>query len=158
LTSSIARKLHRLLESGSRRIDFGRPAVRAGLALAALCAVLALAAAAWFAYLDARGVTLNVVEAREAYVRGIRAKLQDATENARAGSAPERQVGSLRLRIVVNRQGRLVSTSVAESSGSPALDELALRIVRESAPFERFPDKVRRTTRYIEIVSTFNFR
>jgi len=158
VNSPLPEKLYRLLESGNRRIDFRKPAVRAALIALGLGTVAMLGTAAWIAYLDVRAVTPSLMEAREAYVRDVRAKIQDATDAARAGRVPPGLSGTLRARIIVNRQGRLVAATIMSSSGHPALDEFALRIVRESAPFERFPDKVRRTTRIVEIVSTFDFR
>ena len=158
MTTPFAHRLRRLFEAGNRRIDFAHPAVRVAAALFTVAALAALGAAAWFAYLDTRHVTLSVVEAREAYVRGVQAKIQDATAALRTAGLPPGAVGTLRVRILVNRQGRLVSATVTDSSGNPALDELALRAVRESAPFDRFPEKVRRYIRVVEINSTFNFK
>jgi TonB family protein len=158
VTPTIAQRFRSLIEAGSRRMDFSRPAARALLAALALAAVATLAAGIWFAYLDSRTVRVSYSDLRRAYVERAREKIQVATdaaaeERARLGSA-----SSLKLRVVVNPNGGLMSATVVESSGNRAVDDLALRIVRESAPFEPFPPLMRRYTTSVEIYGTFHFK
>lgn len=154
--SPFASRLRRLLDAGSSRIDFTRPAARILLVVLALAAVAALAGGIWFAYLDSRTVTVNYSDLRQAYVARVREKIQVAAdaavdERSRLGAATP-----LKLRIVVDPNGALMSATVVESSGNRAVDDLALRVVKASAPFEDFPPLMRRYTTSVEILGTFN--
>ena len=156
---TLAQRLRRfVLDSGSQRLDFRHPLVRALLALLALGAVAALAAVTWMAYVDSRNAAVVINDPRVAYVDEVRLKLQAATEAALATQPRRQQVVSSLLRLQVNHRGRLISSEIVRSSGQSELDELALRIVRQSAPFEPFPLDMRRTTNIVEITSEFNFR
>lgn len=139
-------------------MDLAHPAVRALLVLLALGTVAALAAAGWVAYVDSRNAAVEVTDPRELYVSGIRQKIQVATETALAALPQRNQAGSPQLLIRVNYRGELISATVIRSSGQAALDDLVLRIVRESAPFEPFSLDMRRTTNIVEITSEFDFR
>jgi protein TonB len=46
---------------------------------------------------------------------------------------------------------------VERSSGHKLLDQAAVRIVRLAAPYERFPENVRRDTDIIHITRTWTF-
>ena len=155
--NELGNRLRRFVEAGSARIDFTRPAARALLVVLALAAVAALAGGVWFAYLDSRTTSVNYSDLRQAYVARVREKIQVAAdaavdERSRLGAATP-----FKLRIVVNPSGALISAHVVESSGNRAVDDLALRVVRESAPFEDFPPLMRRYTTSVEIFGTFNF-
>lgn len=65
--------------------------------------------------------------------------------------------GSLRLLVVIARDGSVVDLQVLESSGYPVLDNAALRIVRLSAPFAPFTGELARTYDQIEIIRTWRF-
>lgn len=147
-----------LLDTGSRRLDFSHPGMRALLVLLALGAVAALAAASWLAYVDFRNAAIVVTDPRQIYVDNIRQKIQAAMEAALTTLGKPDQQGSTQLRILVNHRGALVSASVVRSSGHPDLDELAVRIVKRAAPFEPFSLDMRRTTNVVEISSEFNFQ
>jgi TonB family protein len=156
---TLAQRLRRfVLDSGSRRLDFRHPAVRALLVLLALGAVAALAAAAWMAYVDSRNAAVVINDPRVAYVNEVGLKIQAATESALAALPQEQRAGSPTVLIRVNHRGRLISATVTRSSGNTALDELALDIVRRTAPFEPFPLAMRRTTNIVEITSEFRFQ
>jgi len=139
-------------------MDFSHPGARALLVLFALAAATALAAASWFAYVDSRNAAVAVTDPRQIYVDNIRQKIQAATEAALAALPPQDRAGSPQLRIQVNHRGALISAKVERPSGDPALDELALRIVKQAAPFEPFSLDMRRTTNVVEITSEFNFQ
>lgn len=49
------------------------------------------------------------------------------------------QAGTARVAVVLDRQGRLVSRKLLESSGSDQLDAAALQIVEQAAPFTAPP-------------------
>ena len=139
-------------------MDVGRPAARVLLALLGLAALAALGTTAWLAFLDTRSEVVTVTDPRVAYVNIVREKIQEATDAAYSKELQRGQGSSLELRIELNPDGKLVSTAVARSSGDADLDELALRVVRDSAPFEPFPAAVRRTTNIMEISSSFFFK
>jgi len=151
-------RLRRLLEMGDRRMDFGRPAARIFLAVLGVAAVAALGTAVWLAFLDTRSEAFTVTDPRVAYVNLVREKIQEATDAAYSKELQRGQGSSLELRIELNPDGKLVSAAVTRSSGIAALDDLALRAVRDSAPFEPFPLEMRRTTNILEINSTFFFK
>jgi protein TonB len=72
-------------------------------------------------------------------------------------AAGERLYGQLTMVISLDSQGQLLSTEVARSSGNPLLDERAVAIVRNAAPFGRFNRKMRAQADQIVVVTRFNF-
>jgi protein TonB len=72
-------------------------------------------------------------------------------------AAGERIYGQLTMVISLDSQGQLLSTEVARSSGNPLLDERAVAIVRNAAPFGRFNRKMRAQADQIVVVTRFNF-
>lgn len=65
--------------------------------------------------------------------------------------------GKLIMAITIDSQGQLVSTEIAEPSGNPLLDERAVAIVRNTAPFGPFSAHMRQTADQIVVVSRFRF-
>jgi protein TonB len=59
--------------------------------------------------------------------------------------------------VVINADGTLVDARLLTSSGVPALDAAALRIVRLSAPFPAFPVELRRRFDQLEILRSWQF-
>jgi len=157
--STIGQRLRRfLLDGGSRRLDFRHPATRGVAALLALAAVAALGFVSWMAYVDSRNAAVAMTDPRMLYVNAIRQKIQAATEAALAASPQRGLTGSPTALIRVNYRGNLISATIVKSSGHAALDDLVLRIIRETAPFEPFSHDMRRTTNIVEITSEFNLR
>lgn len=72
-------------------------------------------------------------------------------------AAGGRLYGQLTMVITVDSQGQLLSTEVARSSGNPLLDERAVAIVRNAAPFGRFNRNMRAQADQIVVVTRFNF-
>lgn len=72
-------------------------------------------------------------------------------------AAGEKLYGQLTMVITVDNQGQLLSTEVARSSGKPLLDERAVAIVRNAAPFGNFNRKMRAQADQIVVVTRFNF-
>lgn len=93
-----------------------------------------------------------------AYVDNWRRKIE-RVGNLNYPSAARRQrlYGSLQLTVVVRADGEVESIVLNRSSGHAVLDEAAMRIVRLSAPFDRFPPGIRRDTDYISITRTWSF-
>jgi periplasmic protein TonB len=65
--------------------------------------------------------------------------------------------GSLRMLVVLRFDGALEEVRLLESSGHPALDEAALRIVRLAAPYQAFPVEMRKKYDRLEIIRTWQF-
>lgn len=67
--------------------------------------------------------------------------------------------GSLVVMVSVDAQGRLTKEgiSVMKSSGNQELDRQAIAIIRSSAPFGRFPERMRKQIDVLDWVSTFEF-
>jgi periplasmic protein TonB len=65
--------------------------------------------------------------------------------------------GSLLLTVAIKADGEVEAVEVERSSGHKLLDQAAIRIVRLSAPFDRFPDNIRRDTDIIHITRTWTF-
>ena len=65
--------------------------------------------------------------------------------------------GSLRLLVVVRKDGALQEMRILESSGHPILDRAALDIMRKSAPFSPFSRELAREFDQIEIIRTWRF-
>ncbi|WP_437879365.1 energy transducer TonB [Pseudomonas sp. LRF_L74] len=68
----------------------------------------------------------------------------------------KRIYGSLRLLVSINRDGSLYEVTVLESSGQPALDQAAQKIVRLAAPFAPFSGDLAEFDR-LEIIRTWRF-
>lgn len=65
--------------------------------------------------------------------------------------------GSLRMLVVVDRNGSVQELRVLESSGHTVLDEAAMRIVRLSAPFAPFAGELAKHFDQVEIIRTWRF-
>jgi protein TonB len=65
--------------------------------------------------------------------------------------------GSLRMLVVIDRNGTLKELRVLESSGQPVLDEAAMRIVRLAAPFAPFSGDLANNFDQVEIIRTWRF-
>ena len=72
-------------------------------------------------------------------------------------AAGEKLYGQLTMVIAVDSRGQLLSTEVARSSGRPLLDEHAVAIVRNAAPFGNFTPPMRAQADQIVVVTRFNF-
>ena len=66
--------------------------------------------------------------------------------------------GSLRLLVVIRRDGSLEKIELLSSSGHALLDEAAIKIVRMAAPFAPFSSELRATTDKLEIIRTWQFQ
>ena len=66
--------------------------------------------------------------------------------------------GSLRLLVVIHRDGSLEDIKILSSSGHALLDEAAIKIVRLAAPFAPFSAELQATTDRLEIIRTWQFQ
>jgi TonB family protein len=103
-----------------------------------------------------RYVTAITPEPRYArYADAWRRKVETAAQTAampRAGL-----YGSLVLTTYIRPDGTVARIEISRSSGQDALDRAAVDIVRAAAPFDAFPDEIRRDTAALAIVRTFSF-
>ena len=66
--------------------------------------------------------------------------------------------GDLRLLAAVRRDGTVARVEILASSGHAVLDEAAIRILREAAPFAPFPPALSAEADVLEIIRTWKFR
>lgn len=66
--------------------------------------------------------------------------------------------GSLRMVVVIERDGSVKDVQILNSSGNSVLDDAAIRIVRLSAPFAPFPPEMREDVDQLEIIRTWSFQ
>ncbi len=65
--------------------------------------------------------------------------------------------GALQLTIAIKANGEVEDVQINRSSGHPVLDEAAKRIVHLAAPYDRFPDNIKRDTDVLHITRTWLF-
>jgi TonB family protein len=67
--------------------------------------------------------------------------------------------GNFRVQIksVIDFQGNLLAAEILQSSGNSALDAMALKILKNSSPFQPFPDDMLSRYSQLEIVRDWNF-
>ncbi len=93
-----------------------------------------------------------------AYVDNWRLKIERVGNLNYPQEARDRKLyGSLQLTVGIKPDGELESVEINRSSGKKVLDQAALRIVRLAAPFDRFPDSIRRDTDILYITRTWTF-
>jgi len=65
--------------------------------------------------------------------------------------------GSLRLTVSINQEGLIVDVIIEKSSGSQALDNAAIRIVKLGEPYASFSDRMRHEVDILNITRTWKF-
>lgn len=91
------------------------------------------------------------------YVDTLRRRIEvKGTENF-PSAAGKKLYGELKMTITVNFDGRVLDTSVDESSGDITLDRRAQAIVRSVGNFGKFTDAMRKQTDQIVLQSRFKF-
>lgn len=65
--------------------------------------------------------------------------------------------GTLILDVVINSEGELIKTDLRQSSGHQILDDAAKRIVKLAAPYDAFPNKLRKEADVIHITRSWEF-
>lgn len=92
------------------------------------------------------------------YMRSWVAKVERVGNMNYPDEARRRNInGSLVMSVGVHADGSVERIRVLKSSGYPALDEAAVRIVRLSAPFSPLPDAIRAETDILSITRTWQF-
>jgi protein TonB len=88
------------------------------------------------------------VDTRESTIAGYLSSWKTKIETIGIKYFPEEALvdgvtGSPTLEVTINASGQLEQVVVRRSSGSKALDQIALSILRRAAPFDPFPESVR---------------
>lgn len=65
--------------------------------------------------------------------------------------------GEVRILVSIGPQGQMLNAQIRQSSGQPALDGLALEILRKAAPFEPLTAEMQKDTEVLEIIRTWKF-
>lgn len=81
------------------------------------------------------------------------AKFQRYPEEARRRNIS----GSTRLRFEVDADGKVVSVSIAQSSGNAALDRATLEMIRRAQPLPKPPDEILKSGS-VEVTAPFNYQ
>lgn len=66
--------------------------------------------------------------------------------------------GTVRMLVVLGKDGTVKELEVLESSGNSLLDDAAIRIVRLAAPFSAFPEELSKESDVLEIIRTWSFQ
>lgn len=87
------------------------------------------------------------------YLASLMRKLQHVGDMEYPGNL----TGAPILKVVVGSDGHLLHLSLLRSSGNSALDQSALEIARDSAPFAPFPGKLKHQTSHIVLICRMDF-
>ena len=91
------------------------------------------------------------------YFEDWRARIEKIGNDHYPEAARGKIYGTLRMTVVIDRDGSLVESIIEQSSGSAVLDSAAQRIVKLSAPFAPFPPDMARDTDRLEITRSWIF-
>lgn len=147
----------RLVDRIDRQLRDNPRIVRGALAILGVALLTVLGAAAWPILLEIRAEHAAANDPRPAYVQALQHRIREVTEAALKNAPRREEPASLKILIEVDAEGRLASTKLTQSSGDADVDEMALRIIRNAAPFEPFSPEMRRTTKIVEVTSEFHF-
>lgn len=92
------------------------------------------------------------------YLNNWRQKVEQVGNANFPAEALEKGIfGQLRLIAVIKADGTIANVEISESSGHSILDNAALQIVRQAAPYAPFPPEVRKEWDRMEIIRTWRF-
>lgn len=97
------------------------------------------------------------IEERQHYLAALAAQINRSKFYPRA-SRRLGEEGLVVVRFVIQRNGELTDLQVTESSGSPRLDEAALKTLRRVTPFKPIPVGLGRDSWPISVPISFNLR
>jgi len=157
VSSAILRRLGRLVEDSNRQTRLERVATRLLIVFLAIVAVAGFGTAIWNSYYSPAALSRRSVGANPwiAYGDSVRQKVQQRMDAEYAKDHVPGQGKSLKLRIRLKADGDLDSVEVERTSDSIAVDEFAMRTVRESAPFGPLPIQLQKATDVVTISTTF---
>lgn len=106
-----------------------------------------------------RFISVNTRESRFArYLEEWRRRVEEIGNRHYPDEARRQGLtGVLALEVAVDADGNLLEIQPRDSSGHPALDRAAARIVRMAAPFPSFPDAIREDTDVLRFVYRWEF-
>jgi TonB family protein len=99
--------------------------------------------------------TLNSFEA--VYLNAWQRKIEMAGYYEIASSNLSQGNFRVQIKSVIDAMGNLLSAEILQSSGDLALDNMALRILRQSSPFQPFSVEMLSQYEQLEIVRDWNF-
>ncbi len=92
------------------------------------------------------------------YVEAWRKQVERIGELNYPKAAKEQKIyGNMVVTVAIHSDGSVESAHIDRSSGVELLDAAALEIVRLAAPFEPFPDEIKRDTNILHITRTWTF-
>ena len=63
----------------------------------------------------------------------------------------------VQIRSIIDSMGNLIGADILKSSGNSTMDDLALKILQQAAPFEPFPGDMAANYQQLEIIRDWNF-
>jgi periplasmic protein TonB len=91
------------------------------------------------------------------YYDNLRRKIEDQGTQNFPEAGGNKLYGELTMIVTINHDGSVIQTEIVEPSGSTALDRRAQVIAKNSGPFGKFSDEMRRRADQIVVVSRFKF-
>lgn len=157
VSSAILRRLGRLVEDSNRQTRLERVATRLLIAFLAIVAIAGFGTAIWNSYYSTSAAAKRSLIANPllAYADIVRQTVQSRMDAEYAKAHVPGQGKSLKLRIGLKANGDLDSVEVERTSDSIAVDEFAMRVVRESAPFGPLPVQLQKATDVVTISTDF---
>jgi periplasmic protein TonB len=99
-------------------------------------------------------LTAQTLLARQFYVSDMLKKVRSILRYPKR--ALERgQAGSVRVAVIINRQGKVMSTSLVESSKYDQLNDAVVEAITESSPFPPMPDSILGSSFEFSVPATF---
>lgn len=99
-------------------------------------------------------LTAQTLLARQFYVSDLLKKIRTNTRYPKR-SLERNQAGSVRMAVVINRQGAVTSTSLLEASQHDLLNDAAADAIKQSAPFPPIPDAIAGSSFEFTVPTTF---
>lgn len=92
------------------------------------------------------------------YLEDWRARIESIGSRLYPEQAKRQHIyGSLRLNVEINADGSVANVEIMKSSGHKILDDAAVRIVRQGAPYGAFPPELRKNYEILNITRTWTF-
>lgn len=155
VSSAVLRRLRRLVEETHRRIHLERAATL--LAFLAIVVIAGVGVAMWSSYASGSASPKGALIANPwtTYADRVRQRIQERMDADYAKDHVPGRGKSLKLRIRLTASGDLDSVEVERTSDSVAVDEFAMRTVRDVAPFGPAPTQIRKNAEFVTISAEF---
>lgn len=99
-------------------------------------------------------LTAESLRAQQVYFSTLLRSVQSQTEYPRR-ALQRNQEGEVRVSVIINREGRVISTEILEESRHALLNRAAMDAIDRAAPFPQVPEAI--GGRYYEFAVPFNF-